>query len=65
MIQDLYVRKLHLSVAGFFTCISYINILNRAINRLVLEAIVVKHGKLPVIILPPVLVVISYILHPL
>jgi hypothetical protein len=64
MIFNLYISKQHLTTQGFLLCLSYINVLNNAINENTLAEITSKLGSLPILLLPPVSTNIQYVLEP-
>jgi hypothetical protein len=51
---NMYKKKEHLNREGFLLAISYINILNKEINKNVILDIVETHGPLPNLLLPPI-----------
>jgi hypothetical protein len=56
IIHNLMVSKAHLTLEGFRLIVAYVNLLNNPIDTNRLAEIVSKIGRLPEIILPPVVI---------
>ena len=65
IILDLMAKKEHLTKAGLLKVISYINLLNKPLNKESLAKIIKILGPLPFLALPPVPIITSLeIIHP-
>lgn len=54
IVFDMFCRKEHLTVEGFMRAVSYINSLNKPLEPETLKSVTDFYGKLPLLILPPV-----------
>lgn len=64
IIYDIYSSGKHLTIDGFLLCISYVNILNKPLKSEIIAEITSTIGSLPMLVIPPIPLTISYVLTP-